>query len=75
MSFKDMVKTDQVSVASGIYAELEPLWALLDAHGKIPVVASAFDLHGGILVLCGKLPPPVAAIVKSFDPRTARSDA
>ena len=34
MSFKDMVNTDQVSVASGIYAELEPLFALLDAHGK-----------------------------------------
>ena len=41
MSFKDMVNTDQVSVASGIYAELEPLFALLDAHGKISVVASA----------------------------------
>ena len=75
MSFKDMVNTDQVSVASGIYAELEPLFALLDAHGKIPVVASAFDLHGGVVVLCGKLPPPVAAMVKSFDPRMVRFDA
>ena len=68
MSFKDMVNSDQVSVASGIYAELEPLFALLDTHGKIPVVASAFDLHGGVVVLCGKLPPPVASIVKKLRP-------
>ena len=68
MVLKDIANSGTVHVLSGLYSDLKPLWGLLDTHREVAVVASAFDLHGGLVVLRGKLPAPVSQLAKALKP-------
>lgn len=68
MSLRDVVNSETLHVVSGVYDELMVLWELLDSHQSVAVVASAFDLHGGLVVLRGKLPAPISQAVKKLQP-------